>query len=157
MKQPRQSLSTVGFAAMILAIIGMGLAIVLVLSTSIGAQSRELSALQRQAKELEYESAALATQLESLSSTASLALRATQQGMVPNPYPAFINLADGTILGTPTPVRGNEFPQLSGRAPELTPVPPTQPEPSQPPAPQVQEAPAQEPSVAAVGEPGAEG
>lgn len=127
MKNQRHSISTVGFVLIILAIVGLGLGGVMVVTTSIGAQSRELTALQNDAAELEYESAALQTQLESLSSTASLALRATQLGMVPNPYPAFISLEDGKILGEPTPVKGDEFPQLSGKPPAVDDVPPPEP------------------------------
>ena len=35
--------------------------------------------------------------------------------MVPNPYPAFINLGDGTVTGVPTKVTGDELPFLRGR------------------------------------------
>ncbi|SDL56018.1 hypothetical protein [Tessaracoccus oleiagri] len=125
--RPRAGVSTVGFVLIVLAIVGLGLGGVMVVTTSIGAQSRELSALRNRADDLAYESAALGTQLETLSSTASLALRATDLGMVPNPYPAFVSLADGKILGTPTPVEGDELPQLRGRLPKVTDVPAQQP------------------------------
>lgn len=124
-RRRRGAVSTVGFVLIVLTIVGLGLGGVMVVTTSIGAQSRELAALKREANELEYESAGLTTQIETLSSTASLALRATDLGMVPNPYPVFVSLADGKVLGEPTPVRGNELPQLRGVPPkvETTPVP----------------------------------
>jgi len=142
--RPRGSVSTVGFVLIVLAIVGLGLGGVMVVTTSIGAQSRELSALRNRADDLTYESAALGTQLETLSSTASLALRATDLGMVPNPYPAFVSLADGKILGTPTPVEGDELPQLRGRLPKVTDIPaPAPPAPSTPPQPGDGQAPAE--------------
>lgn len=155
MKNQRPSISTVGFVLIVLAIVGVGLAGVMVVTTSIGAQSRELTALQHEANELEYESAALQTKLETLSSTASLALRASQLGMVPNPYPAYISLEEGAILGEPTPVKGNEFPQLTGKPPVLEDVPSPEPaaQPTETPSAEV------EPNteVLAAAQPGGEG
>ncbi|NLE96972.1 MAG: hypothetical protein GX596_03145 [Propionibacterium sp.] len=127
--------STVGFVLIVLAIVGLGLGGVMVVTTSIGAQSRELTSLQRQADELGYESAALTSQLDAMSSTASLALRATDLGMVPNPYPAYVSLADGEILGDPTPVTGDELPQLSGKLPPVEESPEPEPEPLTTPSP----------------------
>jgi hypothetical protein len=92
-----------------------GLGGVMFVTTSVGAQSRELTALRNQATQLGYESAALTSQLQRASSANALALRATELGMVPNPYPAFINLGDGTVTGVPTKVTGDELPFLRGR------------------------------------------
>lgn len=117
------TISTVRFALIIVAIIGLGLAGVLVVTTSIGAQANELTKLQTEAKKLEYESASLRTQLEALSSTGSLAMRASELNMVPNPYPAFVMLDSGKVLGEPTKVRGNEFPELRAQKPQPTPSP----------------------------------
>lgn len=155
MKNQRPSISTVGFVLIVLAIVGVGLAGVMVVTTSIGAQSRELTALQREASELEYESAALQTQIETLSSTASLALRATQLGMVPNPYPAYISLEEGAILGEPTPVTGDEFPQLVGRPPVPEDVP--SPEPAAEPTETEPETSQPNSEVLAAAQPGGEG
>lgn len=117
------TISTVRFALIIVAIIGLGLAGVLVVTTSIGAQANELTKLQTEAKKLEYESASLRTQLEGLSSTGSLAMRASELNMVPNPYPAFVMLDSGKVLGEPTKVRGNEFPELRAQKPQPMPSP----------------------------------
>lgn len=131
----RRRVSTVSFVAMVLAIVGVGLGAVMVITTSIGAQSRELTALQREAEELAFESASLRTELEARSSTASLALRAANLGLVPNPYPAYVMLGSGKVVGKPTRVRGNEFPQLRGQlpAPSPTPQPTALPSPTPPP------------------------
>ncbi|WP_297739531.1 hypothetical protein [uncultured Tessaracoccus sp.] len=115
------TISTVRFALIIVAIIGLGLAGVLVVTTSIGAQANELTKLQREANKLEYESASLRTQLEGLSSTSSLAMRASELNMVPNPYPAFVMLGSGQVLGEPTKVSGDEFPELRRHKPQRTP------------------------------------
>lgn len=133
------AISTVRFALIIVAIIGMGLAGVLVVTTSIGAQANELTELQSEAKELEYESASLRTQLEGLSSTSALALRAAELKMVPNPYPAYVMLGSGKVLGEPTKVRGNEFPELGMRKPK--------PAPSQSPSPAASASPVATPSA----------
>lgn len=111
---PKASLSTFGFVIIVAALIAVGLGAVMIVSTSVGAQSSELSALRREATQLGYKAAALESQLQETSSANALALRATGLGMVPNPYPAFINLADGTVTGVPTPVEGNEMPFLTG-------------------------------------------
>lgn len=122
----RPMMSNVGFGVFIVVLVAVGLALVMVVTTSVAAQSRDLAALRKEATELGYTAAALTTELQAKSSSSSLALRAADLGMVPNPYPAFINLADGTIVGEPTPVRGNEAPYLR----QLPPVPALQqPEP----------------------------
>lgn len=111
---PRTVLSPVGFGIVIAALVVMGLGVVMVVSTSVAAQSRELASLRREATALEYTAASLTTQLQARSSTSALALRASDLGMVPNPYPAFIRLSDGVILGDPTPVTGKETNYLRG-------------------------------------------
>lgn len=122
----RPMMSNVGFGVLIAALVAVGLALVMVVTTSVAAQSRDLAALRKESTELGYTAAALTTELQATSSSGSLALRAADLGMVPNPYPAFINLADGSILGEPTPVRGDEATYLR----QLPPVPALQqPEP----------------------------
>ncbi|RRD47549.1 hypothetical protein [Tessaracoccus sp. OH4464_COT-324] len=123
---PRARVSTVGFVLIILTVIGIGLGAVAIVTTSIGAQSRELETLRREATQLTYESAALKSQIESIGSSASLAFRATDLGMVPNPYPAFLLLATGEVVGAPTSVKGDELPLLRGmpvRQPPESPQP----------------------------------
>lgn len=106
--QANSRISTLGFFAIIGVLVVAGLAVIMVTSTTVAAQSRELSALRREATILEYQAAKLGSDLQAISSTSSLAMRAADLGMVPNPYPAFLNLADGSILGEPTAVTGDE-------------------------------------------------
>ena len=108
----RSTVSNVGFALIVMALVALGMGLVMVVTTSVAAQSRELSSLRTESTELAYTAAALTTQLQNTSSSASLALRASDLGMVPNPYPAFIRLSDGASLGEPTPVQGDEAPYL---------------------------------------------
>lgn len=117
----RSTVSTVGFALIVMALVALGMGLVMVVTTSVAAQSRELSALRTEATQLEYTEAALTTQLQNTSSSASLALRASDLGMVPNRYPAFIRLSDGAILGDPTPVTSDEAPYLRGLQDASTP------------------------------------
>lgn len=118
-------LSPLGFGLVIAVLVVFGLGGVMVVSTSVAVQSRELASLRREATELGYTSAALTTELQSKSSAASLALFASQLGMVPNPYPAFIRLSDGVILGKPTEVTGREMPFLRGLGKASTHAPQT--------------------------------
>src|SRR4029453_4593332 len=41
-----------------------------------------------------------------------LARRASALGMRPNPYPAFLVIPSGKVIGKPTPVAGDEVPAL---------------------------------------------
>lgn len=119
---PKPILSGFGFGVLMAFIAAVGLAAVMVVSTSVASQSRDLTALRKEATELGYVAAALTHDLQSTSSTSSLALRASEIGMVPNPYPVFIHLADGSILGEPVPVKGDEVTYLR-RLPEAAPLP----------------------------------
>lgn len=114
LRAPKATVSALGFAAIVAILIAVGLAGVMVVSTSVGQQSNELSDLRREATELGYTKASLESRLQTVSSANALALRATELGMVPDPYPAFINLADGTVTGVPRAVKGDEMPALTG-------------------------------------------
>lgn len=127
-RMPGTTVSPLGFAVIVVLMIAAGLALVMVVTTSVGAQSRELAGLRREATELGYTQAALTSRLQNVSSANALALRASQLGMVPNPYPAFIHLADNTVTGVPTAVTGDELPYLRGRRSEAPPITTPRPE-----------------------------
>ncbi|HJE52591.1 MAG TPA: hypothetical protein K8V15_11560 [Tessaracoccus flavescens] len=123
-KTPAATLSTLGFVGVILVIIAVGLGVVMFVTTSVGAQSKQLAALRAETQVLAYHEASLESEVQRASSANALAFKAAQLGMVPNPYPAFINLADGSITGEPTKVTGKELPMLRGKAvPTPTPTP----------------------------------
>ena len=108
--------STFGFLLILAILVVLGMALVMVVTTQVGAQSRDLANLRKEATQLSYEAAARRTELQGVSSSGSLALRAAELGMVPNPFPAFVDLSTGTILGQPRSVKGDEAPYLTGRS-----------------------------------------
>ncbi|GAA4903678.1 septum formation initiator family protein [Tessaracoccus lubricantis] len=120
---PGATVSTMGFVGIILGLIAVGMAGVMIVTTNVGAQSRELAGLRREATELSYTSAALESHIQRMSSANALALRASELGMVPNPYPAFINLADGSVTGYPKAATQDEMPFLRGIATKPLPKP----------------------------------
>lgn len=146
--QPTATVSTMGFVGIILALIAVGMAGVMIVTTNVGAQSRELAGLRREATQLSYTSAALESQLQRMSSANALALRASELGMAPNPNPAFINLADGTVTGDPKKASGEAMPFLRGIAPKPT---PTVAPPPAPPAPEPATDPAADTELVAAG------
>ena len=128
--------STFGFLLILAALVVVGMVFVMVVTTQVGAQSRDLSNLRREAAQLSYEVAARRTELQGVSSSGSLALRASELGMVPNPFPAFVDLSNGAIVGQPQQVKGDEVPYLTGLpGARQTPVPAvSEPEASQTPS-----------------------
>ncbi len=127
---PVARVSTIGFVAIVLLLIAAGLTGVMLVSTTVNAQSRELAGLRQEAMVLGYEADGLESKYQRVTSTNALALRAAELGLVPNPYPAFVNLGKGTITGEPKAVTGKEMPFLQGSAPEPEPSPGAAPSPS---------------------------
>lgn len=100
----------VPFVAVLGALLALGLLGLLVLNTAIQSQARELNRLQNQSTALGYQQGELTTQVQQLRASSTLEQKAYALGLRPNPYPAFITLADGKIVGTPVPVTGSEMP-----------------------------------------------
>ena len=94
--------STFGFLLILAALVVVGMVFVMVVTTQVGAQSRDLSNLRREATQLSYEVAARRTELQGV------------LGMEPNPVPAFVDLSNGAIVGQPQQVKGDEVPYLTG-------------------------------------------
>ena len=90
--------STFGFLLILAALVVVGMVFVMVVTTQVGAQSRDLSNLRREATQLSYEVAVRRTELQGVSSSGSFALRAAELGMVPNPSLAFVDLSNGAIV-----------------------------------------------------------
>ncbi|MGB3955374.1 MAG: hypothetical protein WBL05_08880 [Brooklawnia sp.] len=131
-----QQIAQLPFVLFIAVLLGLGMAGVLVLSTTIQTQSAELSSLQAREAELRYQEAALVAQVQDLRSSARLADRAWKLGMRPNPRPAFIRLPDGQVVGVPTTVTGDELAGIvpPATAPIRAPEPVAEPEPEPDPA-----------------------
>ena len=45
-------------------------------------------------------------------------MRATELGMVPNPYPVYLTLPNGQVVGNPTSISGYEIPDVRYRTPD---------------------------------------
>lgn len=98
-------------------IFGIGMAGLLMLNTTLQSQAFESRTLNRRATELAYSQADLENQLDALAAPQELARRASELGMRPNPFPAFLVLPSGKVVGKPIPVSGHELPALIVKTP----------------------------------------
>lgn len=115
--EPAARLARFPFLLVLIGIFGIGMAGLLMLNTTLQSQAFESRTLNRQATELAYAQADLENQLDSLAAPQELARRASALGMRPNPYPAFLVLPSGKVVGEPTPVGGQEVPALIVKTP----------------------------------------
>lgn len=100
------------FAMVLIALFGIGMTGLLMLNTTLQNQAFESATVTRQATELAHVQADLQTQLDQASAAEELVRRATELGLRPNPYAAFLVLPSGKVIGKPTKVRGDEAPNL---------------------------------------------
>jgi hypothetical protein len=115
--QPAARLARFPFLLVLLLIFGIGMAGLLMLNTTLQSQAFQSRTLNRQATELAYAQADLENQLNTLAAPQELARRASALGMRPNPFPAFLVLPSGKVVGRPTPVNGGEIPALIVKTP----------------------------------------
>ncbi|QLQ15291.1 MAG: hypothetical protein HZY73_05795 [Micropruina sp.] len=114
---PDRRLSSLPFILMVALFMAFGMVGLLVLNTSLQDQAFEVRKQQRIASELGYQLAALEAQATDARSATQLAIRASGLGMRPNPYPIYLTLPDGRIVGDPTAVTGGELPEVRYRTP----------------------------------------
>jgi hypothetical protein len=114
---PASRLSRAPFLLVLIGVFGLGMAGLLMLNTTLQNQAFSSRALDRQATELAYAQADLENQIDLVSAPPELARRASALGMRPNPYPAFLEMPSGTVVGKAQPVRGSEVPSLVVRTP----------------------------------------
>jgi hypothetical protein len=115
--EPAPRLARFPFLLIVIGIFGLGMAGLLMLNTTLQSQAFEARTLNRQAGELAYAQADLENQLDTLAAPQELARRASALGMRPNPFPAFLELPSGKVVGQPTPVQGGEVPALIVKTP----------------------------------------
>jgi hypothetical protein len=115
--QPAARLARFPFLLVLLLIFGIGMAGLLMLNTTLQSQAFQSRTLNRQATELAYAQADLENQLNTLAAPQELARRASVLGMRPNPFPAFLVLPSGKVVGKPIPVNGGEIPALTVKTP----------------------------------------
>lgn len=104
------------FVAAIIAMLGCGLALTLLLTTRAAEDSYQLSDARQLNRTLAEERAALQREVEAADSAPELAARARELGMIPADDPARLLIApDGAVIvvGTPTPVQGAPAPPLN--------------------------------------------
>lgn len=99
---PARHRSAGGLALLSIALLGAGLMALLMLNISIGKGAYELSALQRQQRELAVDQQELSEQVEQVSAPQELARAAKELGMVPAPNTVFVKVPDGQVQGRAT-------------------------------------------------------
>jgi hypothetical protein len=115
--QPAARLARFPFLLVLIGLFGIGMVGLLMLNTTLQSQAFESRTLNRQATELAYTQADLENQLAALAAPQELARRASELGMRPNPFPAFLVLPSGKVVGKPIPVSGREVPALIVKTP----------------------------------------
>jgi hypothetical protein len=115
--EPARRLARFPFLLVLIGIFGIGMAGLLMLNTTLQSQAFESRTLNRQATELAYTQANLENHLAVLAAPQALAGRASQLGMRPNPFPAFLKLPSGKVVGRAIPVQGSEVPVLIVKTP----------------------------------------
>ena len=115
--QPASRLARFPFLLVLIGIFGIGMAGLLMLNTTLQSQAFESRTVNRRAAELAHAQADLENQLNALAAPQELARRASELGMRPNPFPAFLVLPSGKVVGEPIPVSGDEVPALIVKTP----------------------------------------
>ena len=105
---PRRSLgrtqaARTPFAVLVIAILAAGVVGLLMFNTSMQQTSFKATALQDRVNVLTAKEQSLALELDALRDPQNLAVSAKELGMVAPSQPAFVRLADGRVLGNPTP------------------------------------------------------
>jgi hypothetical protein len=113
------------FAVLVFAILGAGVVGLLMFNTHMQQASFYATRLQNRADELAARQQALAMELESMREPQHLAEAGKALGMVAPGVPAFVNLSDGRVVGSPTVSTPND-------AVRINPLPPGLPAPLRP-------------------------
>ncbi|RVW00351.1 hypothetical protein [Rhodococcus spongiicola] len=123
---PRTIVARIPFVAMILGLLGLGLAATLLLTTRAAEDSYELADARAHNESLRQQAATLQRDVIAGNSAPVLAVKAAEQGLIPAKDPARLVLdADGTVhvIGTPTPAQGEPVAPLD-RTPSPAPEAP---------------------------------
>lgn len=115
---PQRRMAGVPFVLSIGVFLVLGMVGLLLLNTSLQEQSFAVQAKQKAANQLGYRVAALESQVVEARSSTRLAIEATKLGMVPNPYPVYLSMPSGRVIGDPTKLTGYELPDVRYRTPE---------------------------------------
>lgn len=111
------------FSLVVLGILIGGMVMLLVLNTSLAQGAFEISSLTSTQRELAVQEQKLVQQVALAEAPEALQEKARTLGMVPVASPVFLRLADGKVLGVPTPAQADPFsrlPSTGGVAPATT-------------------------------------
>lgn len=100
---PARARTRVPFIALCMAVLAAALLAVLLLNTAMAQGEYERYALATRLAQSAQSQQELVTGLDQAASPARLAARAEALGMVPSTTGAYLRLADGAVLGDPTP------------------------------------------------------
>jgi hypothetical protein len=115
------------FAVLVFAILGAGVVGLLMFNTHMQQASFYATRLQTRADDLTARQQKLDMELERLRAPQRLAEAGKKLGMVAPGVPAFVKLADGTIVGTPTPASPEDAVRINPLPAQLP--PPLRPDP----------------------------
>ena len=111
----QQRMGRLGFVILIVVMLAAGLAGLLVLNTTIQAQSMRIAQETRDLNVLQHQQAVLVAEVDHLHGPQTLQEQAEKLGMRPNPYGSYIDLRTGKVIGTQTKVDGKEVPGVIGK------------------------------------------
>ncbi len=110
------------FSLVVLGILVGGMVMLLVLNTSLAQGAFEISSLTSTQRGLAVQEQKLVQQVALAEAPEALQEQARKLGMVPVASPVFLRLADGKVLGVPTPAQADPFSRLpsTGGVPTTT-------------------------------------
>jgi hypothetical protein len=112
-----ERVARIPFITVLIAIFGVGMVGLLVVNTSLQNQAFESRALNRQAAQLVYAEAELQSQLNQVRTPEQIATKASALGMRANPYPAFLVVPSGKVIGERHRITGDEMKGLIVKTP----------------------------------------
>lgn len=115
--RPAARLARTSFITLLATVMGLGFLGVLILNTSLQQGAYQLRDLERVTGVLADRRAVLAQRLAVLETPSRLAAEARLLGMVPNEYPVFLRISDGTVLGRARPAPAPAAPAVPDLGP----------------------------------------
>ena len=115
---PQRRMASVPFILTVAVFLAVGMVGLLLLNTALQEQGFAVRDQQTAANQLGYRVAALEAEVTQARSSTRLAIEAGKLGMVPNPYPVYLSLPAGQVIGDPTKMTGYELPDVRYRTPE---------------------------------------
>lgn len=115
---PNRRIASVPFVVGLGVLLAIGMVGLLLLNTALQEQAFAVRDQQKAADLLGYRVSALESEVTEARSSSRLAMEAAKLGMVPNPYPVYLSLPAGTVIGDPSKMTGDEVPDIRYRTPE---------------------------------------